>query len=154
GAEKAALAGHAPVAFAIAGHHGGIPDRAELLTLVKSTRFAPDANAIWPTAISDCPNLGVLAINQSGRLDDASAEMLTRIVFSCLVDADWTDTSRHERSVSSLPPEPDAPSLNAPGRLESLLDFVRGKARTCKDKIIAKVRDDVLRACLTAAENH
>ena len=65
GAAKAAFAGHAPVAFAIAGHHGGLPNKADLLSLVRSEGGKPVAEAVWPTAEAELPELKNVSFSAS-----------------------------------------------------------------------------------------
>ncbi len=151
GAARTARAGNVPVAFAIAGHHGGIPDRAALASLIKSPLATSDAAAISAAVASDCPPIAALSLGLAGSVDALGAEFLTRIIFSCLIDADWTDSSIHERSVNMLPLEPAPPRLNPADRLAVLLQHIQIRAKSCQ-RAIATIRDEVLQACLSAAE--
>ena len=38
-------------------------------------------------------------------------DLETRVIFSCLVDADWSDTAEHDRRVKKQPEEPEPPPL-------------------------------------------
>src|SRR5262249_40064558 len=90
GAARAADAGHGPVAFAIAGHHGGMPDKVELVNWVKHGDSArPVAQAVWPDAVAECPELAHLGLTAPSLVDALQADLFTRLLFSCLVDADW-----------------------------------------------------------------
>ena len=152
GAAKAAFARHIPIAFAIAGHHGGMPNKADLLSLVKSDGGKPVADAVWPTAEAELPELKNVSLTAPPLSDNLHADLFTRMVFSCLVDADWANTGAHERVVKELPPEP-APYLLEPQLLlERLLKFIKGRAAACRDPNVARARADVLAACLDAAE--
>ena len=84
--------------------------------------------------------------------DNLHADLFTRLVFSCLVDADWANTGAHERVVKGLPPEPAPPLLEPQLLLERLLRFIEGRAAACRDPKVAQARADVLAACLDAAE--
>ncbi len=152
GAAKAAEGRHVPVAFSIAGHHGGLPDKAHLQSLIKGDAGQGVAKAIWPVAITDCPLLTRLSVHSPAITDSLEGDLFTRLVFSCLVDADWTDTGNHDRRIKHLPAEPAPPSLDAPGWLERLLQAIREKAAQCKDQKIAALRAEILQACLNAAE--
>ncbi|MGA2257519.1 MAG: CRISPR-associated helicase Cas3', partial [Thermoguttaceae bacterium] len=152
GAAKAAFAGHIPVSFAIAGHHGGMPNKADLLSLVKSEGGKPVADAVWPTAEAELPELKNVSLSAPPLRDKLHADLFTRLVFSCLVDADWTNTSAHERVVKELPPEPAPPLLEPQRLLECLLRFIQDRAAACRDLNVAHARADVLAACLEAAE--
>jgi CRISPR-associated endonuclease/helicase Cas3 len=152
GAAKAADMRSVPVAFAIAGHHGGIPDSADLKNLVERPAGRPVVAAVWPDATADCPHLVTIALNPLSLKDKLTADLITRLLFSCLVDADWTDTGGYEDKVNGRP-QPLPPPLLDPGTLlDHVRAFILGRAGTCPVAHIAKVRDDVLRACLDAAE--
>src|SRR5262249_49909338 len=75
------------------------------------------------------------------------------LIFSCLVDADWSDTGEHERRVRGLPTEPPAPGLDAAGRLGHVLRHIGRQAAKCRadSPHIAAIREEVLGACLDAA---
>jgi CRISPR-associated endonuclease/helicase Cas3 len=151
GAVVAADARNLPVAFAVLGHHGGIPNAAESKDLIAGPSGRPIASAIWGQATRDCPQLGGLALDPPPLKDRLAADLITRLIFSCLVDADWTDTGTHERRVKGLPPEPLPPPLDPASRLERVLAHIRRRAATCREAQVARVRDDILNACLTAA---
>ncbi|MBI3408673.1 MAG: CRISPR-associated endonuclease Cas3'' [Planctomycetes bacterium] len=151
GAAKAASLKQAPVAFAIAGHHGGIPNKADLESLIKGESGQATCEAIWTQAVVDCAPLAKFAL-QENRLGGLDADLLTRALFSCLVDADWADTAEHERRTRGKPAEPQPPSFDAPLWLQRVLENIKERAVTCKDPKVGRVRDDVLQECLHAAE--
>ena len=91
GAAKA-FGANGPVAFAIAGHHGGVPDKGVLADLVKGPSGHPVATAVWSEAVKDCPALASLSLASPPLKEQLTADLFTRLLFSCLVDADWTDT--------------------------------------------------------------
>ncbi len=153
GAAKAFDGRNAPVAFAVAGHHGGMLGPAALKDLVAGPSGRPVAAAVWATAVSDCPPLGSLCLDcPAPGPNPLRLELFTRLVFSCLVDADWADTSAHARKANGLPPEPPAPRLDTACWLQRVLAYIRQRAADCIDERIARIRDDVLRACLVAAD--
>jgi CRISPR-associated endonuclease/helicase Cas3 len=151
GAAKAFAARSWSVAFGIAGHHGGIPDSAALADLVKGPSGLPVATAVWAEATRDCPALAGLSLHPLPLKGKLTADLLTRHLFSCLVDADWTDTgAHHDRAGGSAPPAAPPP-LDPSGRLERVLSHVRGRRAACAEPLVGQVRDDVLNACLDAA---
>ncbi len=82
---------HFDVCFAILGHHGGMPDRDEMSEGVKTGGSI--AKAILPSALLDFPELETAASGQAVALRGVDFDIRTRLLFSCLVDADWIDTS-------------------------------------------------------------
>ncbi len=152
GAAKAFDGKHGPVAFAVAGHHGGMPDSADLKSLVAGSSGRPVADEIWAAASANCPELSRLHIAPPALQDSLHADLFTRLVFSCLVDADWGDTAEHQRRVRGEDPEPQPLPLDAGSSLQGVLEYIRARAAACKDPTVAKVRDDVLHACLAAAQ--
>ena len=65
GAAKAALARNNPVAFAIAGHHGGIPNLADLKGAIAGPSGSAVLKAVWDDATHDCPELHGLSLPPS-----------------------------------------------------------------------------------------
>jgi CRISPR-associated endonuclease/helicase Cas3 len=108
------------------------------------------AGAIWQTAIEDCPELSSALLSPPPLRDSFHADLFTRLVFSCLVDADWSDTAEHERKAKWFGPEPGPPRLDAENWLRQLLDFIAERAKACNPRI-ATIRDEILQACLEAA---
>jgi CRISPR-associated endonuclease/helicase Cas3 len=153
GAAVAADARHWPLAFAIAGHHGGVPDSADLRqTLAHGDAARPVARAVWPDAVADCPELARLTLEVPAPPDALAADLFTRLLFSCLVDADWSDTADHARSTRGEPPEPPPPPLDAAGWLEKALACIERRAAVCPDPTVRGVRREVLEDCLAAAD--
>ena len=90
------------IAYAILGHHAGLPDcdTLELSSLRRRVERHQDAlDAIWRQQV-DAPQPGLsdalMDLLQQGRSDKVSGafdmSVATRMMFSCLVDADYRDT--------------------------------------------------------------
>jgi CRISPR-associated endonuclease/helicase Cas3 len=151
----AARAGSArpDLAFAIAGHHGGLPDLPDLQELVKGTGGKDVAAQIWPQAVLDCPELASAFPDWQFKRDQAlSFELAVRLLFSCLVDADWQDTGAFHRQSKGLVPEPAPLPLDPARFLEMTLAYIGERAQTCRDARIAAIRREVLHAAIAAAE--
>jgi CRISPR-associated endonuclease/helicase Cas3 len=145
---------NASLAFAILGHHGGMPDRDN----VRSEAAGPDGLEVWKAtqavATGECPELTRFDLSKVGRCDINAPELFTRLLFACLVDADWTDTSEHERNYKGWPAFPKPPELDPKSRLETLLAFIATKAlgSRANNPSLTDLRDRILTACLITAE--
>lgn len=139
-------------ALAIAGHHAGIPDlqgdEASLTQKLKQERFREEAKSLVTRAAADSPAFGrgldVLAHGvEAYRIAKAEIDLYTRMLFSCLVDADRLDTSG--RTLVQAP-------LTAGPRLRTLLDHMNRLNAISPDGKVKTVRARVLGDCLEAAD--
>ena len=99
GAYECAKINQNPAAFCVAGHHGGLPDKGgkdsqgdgTLISRLKKagTKGVPDYSA-WTSEIS-LPDAAFPAYVNKDCLTDV---FFTRMLYSCLVDADFLDTER------------------------------------------------------------
>jgi CRISPR-associated endonuclease/helicase Cas3 len=139
------------IAYAIAGHHTGLPDRIgseasltdrlkkaiEPLDDVWRSEIAPDATGLWPNLDLERKD-GAKAAFQLG--------FLGRMIFSCLIDADRRDTeafcSRHE----GWTPDRDWPRLQEiTGDLIGLFDcYMADKRVSAPDTDVNRLRREVL----------
>ncbi len=152
GAAWAAKAGDLPVALAILGHHHGIPDKDDAAKAVKGLDGLAVLPLVETAATEDCPELDSVRLARRGGAS-AAEELFARLLLSCLVDADWTDTSEHDRSVRGWPELPIAPRLNPSDLLETLLAFVDHQSALTQERNpgLAELRRAVLDSCLSAA---
>jgi CRISPR-associated endonuclease/helicase Cas3 len=150
GAAKAFKLRHGPVAFAIAGHHGGLTNLEECKQHVSGNAGFATLEALWPIAIEDCKPLGSLTLPEFGG-DALHADLVTRVIFSCLVDADWTDTGEHQRRVAGEVESPVVPVLQAAAWLERVLKHI-GICASNSCEPMKSIRAEILQACLAAAE--
>ncbi|MCL6536956.1 MAG: CRISPR-associated helicase Cas3' [Armatimonadetes bacterium] len=85
----------APLAFPIMGHHAGMPDKSDLQARLQQVA---DMNQAEQPALTAMPALAPTQVQFPHWLkqnDPLQAEMLIRMLFSCLVDADFLDTEAH-----------------------------------------------------------
>ena len=143
---------HWPVALAVLGHHGGIPDQSLIDADLRETAGKPTADAVWEQAVRDCPELAALAPSQPAVQGAHQFDLLTRVLFSCLVDADWSDTGEHERKRKGWPADAQPPALEPAERLAKVLDHIAICAAGCPEPHIKRIRASILDACLNAAE--
>jgi CRISPR-associated endonuclease/helicase Cas3 len=146
-ARGAALAWHprkaAEAAFAIVGHHSGIPNpndgSGSLLQRIADATEA--AHALRPTALADCPELADALGSLTSSLGPRGRDLHTRMLFSCLVDADRLDSASRALSSETLRPAE---------RLQSLLAFIERRASHVPEGPVKTVRARVLQDCLAA----
>ncbi len=90
------------ISLAISGHHAGLPDfgnstdtEADSTFWAKQKRFKPFEHEKWYTDIENPPSLSPLPVSFQCKIrpnDNFSFQFLGRMLFSCLVDADFLDT--------------------------------------------------------------
>lgn len=154
GASMAALLGYNSVAFAIAGHHGGMPNRSDLKAGILGPSGKAVCDAVWDFAVVENPELKKLEPNPAPEKNGIEIDFKSRLILSVLVDADWSDTANYHRRVAGLPLEPVLEELTEEKLtifLRSLLHFVQSKSVTCNQESIKKIRAEVLEDCLHAA---
>ncbi|MCD7748632.1 MAG: CRISPR-associated helicase Cas3' [Oscillospiraceae bacterium] len=145
GAQEALRHGLAPAAYAIAGHHAGLPDGGSTLdtsdapTMVgRSRKRIPDCSP-WQQEVV-LPQVSPLPFLGSDGFTDS---FFTRMLYSCLVDADFLDT---ETFMQGLQPR----GGYAP--LPVLLDMLTAKTDSWLNADPAsdlnRRRNDILRACI------
>lgn len=154
GAAWAAKAADTAVAFAILGHHHGLPDRDDAARAIKGDDGIGILSEVEGPGVAECPELKSLPLATRTERS-AAAELFIRILLSCLVDADWTDTTEHERLVRGWPRFPTPPGLDPATRLDTLLGFIRQRALSnhARNPHLATLRQSVLEACLVAADS-
>jgi CRISPR-associated endonuclease/helicase Cas3 len=130
------------IASVIAGHHAGMPDRTELFDRAKKGRA--EALGLLERAVRDLPTLGKLFENAPPKLENVGQrfDLLTRMLLSCLVDADRLDTAGRKLR--------DAP-LMAAHRLEILLQYLNQLTQHSPEGEVKSARREVLEDCLAAA---
>jgi CRISPR-associated endonuclease/helicase Cas3 len=87
---------HCPLlAFPIMGHHAGMPDLSDLKARLTQVADMPQAEQPALRAIPALAPAQVQFPQWLRHNDPLQAEMLVRMLFSCLVDADFLDTEAH-----------------------------------------------------------
>jgi len=149
GASKAPL--HPQAALAIAGHHAGIPDysgvKASLAQKLKEPKEVDAVALLWPRAVGDSATVkavleGLGTNHATNKIEPAAYDLYTRMLFSCLVDAD---------RLNSAGREPLQASLRAAERLDQLRAHLSGLRQSSSGSPIQALRDEVLDDCLRAA---
>src|SRR6266498_377622 len=135
-------------AFAIDGHHTGIPSAADLQQTLRKLKADPQPVTGYPEQLATLRNrLLTDAIKLPGvgttRRDRFAEAMRVRFLFSSLVDADYLDTEQHF--------DPERTALRQSGAFdfshaeEVLLNFLNSKSDSSS---INKLRKQLLEDCL------
>jgi CRISPR-associated endonuclease/helicase Cas3 len=153
GAAAASALGSPEAVAAIAGHHGGLPDWSDLGELIIAPGGQNVYESVWDLAVRDCPDLNQLAgAPASPRTRDGlELDFRVRLLFSCLVDADWQDTGEFHDRAAGRGVEPSPPGLEPEVRIENVLAYIGERARTCPDPSVRQIRAEILQAVLKAA---
>ena len=136
-------------AFAIAGHHAGLHDRGDLQALVRTEKYDAE-NRLGPLLDRFEKELGKIPdtltepefVNSCSE-DPAVAELYVRMLFSCLVDADFLDTERFRTGRERHPLKLD-PALLL-GRLQARRDEFDSSGE------LNQLRNRVFEDCLAKA---
>lgn len=142
-----------PVALAIAGHHGGIPDlgnpRADTAddpTLYGRVKRSVSPDPLWR---QECPPPASQPPVWLSTKDFPSNAFYTRMLYSCLVDGDFQDTQNFMNGTP--PPRGQYASL------EVLLSKVRHQAsqylQAYMDSAVCRQRNRVLQTCLEKGQS-
>lgn len=137
-----------PATYAIAGHHAGLPSTSNLRGKLvgkqeKSVAQQSEARAIWGRAIKDQPRIAEIFEGHAPAASVTDADLFTRMLFSCLVDADRLDTAGR--------PLIQAP-IDAASWLEKLKLHLAELRRTAKGSaVVNQLRAEVQEACREAA---
>ncbi|MCU1335414.1 MAG: cas3 [Bryobacterales bacterium] len=128
------------IAAAIAGHHAGIPDLGECRDRINKSQ--DEAERLRDRAVVDSSEIAKLLSEPAPIIENMGRkfELLTRMLLSCLVDADRLDTAG--RVVLQAP-------LDAEQRLRVLLAHIDQLGTS--DGVVNATRREVLSDCLNAA---
>lgn len=143
-----------PMAAAIAGHHAGLADGTALTDRLKLWRSGnPQLPAGWQDLVGTPPDAGALA--PRGLKPDPdnrgfSFFFLTRMLFSCLTDADFLETERFyaEADGRTAPRGGHTPLRELGNRVAAHLAELRAAA---PDTPVNRIRAEVLDAVLAKA---
>ena len=147
GAKLAFDANSLPLAFAVAGHHAGLPDLSDL------QRIANAAGPLSPPPEHFFPPDSSLPFPVVGGEDFLALEFFTRILFSCLIDADRLDSAFWARLGDRTPElaKPRIP-LDPPVLLARLLAEREMQRRKHPAGVLSDARNRIFDACVSAGE--
>lgn len=154
GVGLAELAENPPLKFIIMGHHGGLPDKQEIPSWYNSldnqrlTGVIQSMIAEMPALVPTKEAEEQLTYSMAGH-KDAEVEMLIRMLFSALVDADFLNTEDHFHPEKA----PLRGSRATPQKLWNLFQKYHHKRASCDpDKPINHIRNEVYQASLIKAK--
>jgi len=140
------------LAFAILGHHGGLPGQAALANQLQNAGKIPDIRQAITDGKQllgdDWPIASLMAEAEHLAATPLQADLLMRLLYSCLVDADALDTESH-----FTPQEETKRAVDI--QLDDLLtDFLTNQKTLlskANDTPVNAVRKSVYQDCLRAA---
>ena len=134
--------------FVVAGHHAGLADGADLLRRLDPAQREIPPHPGWEDAAGPLPTLSALRPTRPvrpNRVAGFTEAFLTRMLFSCLVDADRTETARFYGEAVALI---DTPLALLRDRLRAHMAMKRtaaaAAATTPRTKMLAALRAEVL----------
>jgi CRISPR-associated helicase Cas3/CRISPR-associated endonuclease Cas3-HD len=133
------------LAYCIVGHHGGMPDGSDdimndLMRTIPKDKAEPFLSKLPDKLRVDPPQW------QSQEMRAIYLQLLIRMIFSCLVDADYIDTERFMAPEKALFRKPAAAASVLIEKFEPELN--RLFSYDTKIKIVNAVRREVLDACI------
>lgn len=142
------------IAYLIAGHHAGLPDwNGEVASLFQRLENGKMKGYLREVLLSD-PDISLLdqPCPTSFPPKDGSLALWIRMLFSCLVDADFLDTEAFMDGEKSgyRGGHPELPELLA--RFDQYMEHMVGEAAKAKDTTVNRIRADVLRQCRDKAK--
>ena len=147
GAMACAVRGSRYVSACVAGHHGGLPDFGNMRTARKDdgTFYGRLLKGRDEQCLERCGDSGVIlpppTASAAQELDSLQASFWTRMLYSCLVDADFLDTEQFMNGERGRGGYDDIPTLLA--RLEAYIEpWQQPKTE------LNRLRCEILNACL------
>jgi CRISPR-associated endonuclease/helicase Cas3 len=140
------------LALPVQGHHGGLRTPNELSGFLADSAKDPacdDAVARARQALPEVDPSATLELPRGIKTSEISSEMFLRMVFSCLVDADYLDTEAHFDPRKAGAREPGAAIRALWDRFEGNQTVLMKKA----DGDVNRIRHEVYESCLRAAES-
>jgi CRISPR-associated endonuclease/helicase Cas3 len=137
------------IAYAIAGHHAGLPDMSgEASTLAdRLSKTNPALDSIWREEVEiDPTGISPANLKPKAKIGGFQIAFLGRMIFSCLVDADFLDTEAFYASVDGRQIDRAWPALL--DEIELMIarfnEHMSNKRRTAADTPVNRLRDDIL----------
>ncbi len=140
------------LAFAIAGHHTGLHDKSDLPQLFQKYDAMNRLSRLIENFENELEKIPETIANASFASSSLKIEFATRMIFSCLVDADFLDTEKHyrngaERKVTEFEPTELLKKLQVAKERK-----VRNAQANNADERLIEIRNQIFENCLQKAE--
>jgi CRISPR-associated endonuclease/helicase Cas3 len=151
GAGTLALRAYAPgneaLLWAVAGHHGGLMDKAKLGEKLKEWRAETPPGLAIP-GLPLLPDPAALTLPDWAKADPHGFDLFTRLLGSALFDADCLDTEAHTNPEAAVLRQRAYPSIE---QLAEKMTVAQRAELGKPGNAVKTVRDDLARSCLEAA---
>lgn len=146
-----------PLAFIIYGHHGGLPEKAYMMSQLDDDSDDSEWEDSYCEVMQEaqqhlnhlCPTTDLSKLFSTLVKDTHGYELLTRLLFSCLVDADYLDTEEHFDAEVAKRRGSEIKAVDLWATLEQEQENL---LRDAKLSTVNQVRAEVYRACVEAAK--
>lgn len=142
-----------PLAPIIYGHHGGLPEKESMKSKLHDPEWEDSYQEVMQLAQQHLsqlrPTTDLIRLIGTLAKDAYGYELLTRLLFSCLVDADYLDTEEHfDAEVAK-----QRRSTIKAGNLWATLEQAQEKLlQDAEPTAVNRIRTEVYRACVEAAK--
>lgn len=141
------------IAFAIAAHHAGLHDKSDLPTLFQKYDAFNRLSPLIERFESELGKIAQTIPNAEFTNNTFSLEFATRMVFSCLVDADFLDTEKHYRNGDKR----KVVEFNPSELLQKIIATRETKVRNARannaDEKLIEIRNRIFDNCLQTASD-
>lgn len=139
--------GNEALLWAVAGHHGGLMDKAKLGEKLKQWKVETPPNLAIP-GLPALPDAAALALPDWAKDDRLGFDLFTRLLGSALFDADCLDTEAHTNPETAIIRQRAYPTIEQLAETMTAAQLAEiGKPGNA----VKAVRDDLARSCLQEA---
>lgn len=139
------------LALAVAGHHAGLHDAGTLA--LKLDAYATDHQALLEQLFQFAKHLPIPPEWRPSKLSGHEREVLIRMTFSALVDADYLDTEAHfdAHRTNTRIGAPDVEELWRRFETNQTALLAEAKSRKDANKDLMEIRKEIYETCISAA---
>lgn len=138
-----------PLAFLIHGHHGGMWDLAKLESWIEDKRQDAAISKAIAKAKKAFPQIDQKLSHLLPNLEESETELFIRLLFSCLVDADFLDTEQHFSPGKSIQRGSSVPISALWDKFDA---YYQNKTTNAKPSTVNSIRRQIYQCCYDAAE--